>query len=205
MSKVFRDFGKIIRMKKSAIVGIIGGISIVIVLGIIFTFNEEPETIEIEDVFNREIIPDEESASEVQEQLDEIEKINLEEEYSPQPREWITSGPFQIDRSEYVIGEKIFVIIGGLQYNEKGQIVFLRPLNETHYEVYQTIPFDGAKKNAFNYYIQPQLSKVRELCSTNDITGDWTVMFRGTNYANLKFKITDEILPGSEDAYKSVC
>ncbi|MDH5418426.1 MAG: hypothetical protein OEW86_10655, partial [Nitrosopumilus sp.] len=127
MSKVFRDFGKIIRMKNSAVIGIIGGISIVIVLGIVFTFNEESETIEIEDVFNREIIQDEESTSEVQEQLDEIEKINLEEEYSPQPREWITSGPFQIDRSEYVIGEKIFVIIGGLQYNEKGQIVFLRP------------------------------------------------------------------------------
>ena len=194
-----------IYMNKGPIIGITVGISVVIVLGIVFALNEESKIMEVEDALDREVVPDEEITPEVQEKLDEIEKINLEEEYSPQPREWITSGPFQIDRSEYVIGEKIFVIIGGLQYNEKGQIVFLRPLNETHYEVYQTIPFDGAKKNAFNYYIQPQLSKVRELCSTNDITGDWTVMFRGTNYANLKFKITDEILPGSEDAYKSVC
>ena len=205
MSKVFRDFGKMIRMKKSIIIGIIGGISIVIVLGIVFTFNEESEIIEMEDVLNKEIIPDEESTSEVQGKLDEIEKINLENEYSPKPREWITSGPFQIDRSEYVIGEKIFLIIGGLQYNEKGQVVFLRPLNETHYEVHQTIPFDGAKKNAFNYYLQPQLSKDRGLCSTNDIVGDWTVMFRGTDYPNLKFRIIDEIIPGDETSYESVC
>ena len=205
MSKVFRDFGKMIRMKKSVIIGIVGGISIVIVLGIVFAFNDESEKMEVEDVLDREIIPEGEDTPEVQAKLDEIEKNNLENKYSPKQREWITSGPFQIDRNEYVLGEKIFVIIGGLQYNEKGQVVFLRPLNETHHEVYQTIPFDGAKKNVFNYYIQPQLSKIRGLCSTNDITGDWTVMFRGTNYADLKFKITDEILPGSEDEYKSVC
>ena len=41
--------------------------------------------------------------------LDEIEKINQKMNISPKPREWITSGPFQIDRSEYVLGEKIFL------------------------------------------------------------------------------------------------
>jgi len=204
MSKVFRDFGKTIDMKKGVIIGIVASISVVIVLGAIFAFNEEPK-MEVEDVLDREVIPDDEVTPEVQAKLDEIEKINLENEYSPKPREWITSGPFQIDRSEYALGEKIFVIIGGLQYNEKGQIAFLRPLNDTHYEVYQTIPFDGAKKNAFNYYIQPQISKVRGICSSDDITGDWSVVFRGTNYPNLEFKITDEILPGEEDSYKSVC
>jgi len=205
MSKVFRDFGKMIYMNKGAIIGIAGGISIVIVLVIVVVFNDESKTMEVKDVLDREIVPDEEISPEVQAKLDEIEKINLENEYSPKPREWITSGPFQIDRSEYVLGEKIFLVIGGLQYNEKGQVAFLRPLNETHYEVYQTIPFDGAKKNAFNYYIQPQISKTRGICSTDDIVGDWTVVFRGTNYANLKFKITDEFLPGEEDSYKSVC
>ena len=59
-----------------------------------------------------------------------LRKINLENEYSPKPREWITSGPFQIDRSEYVLGEKIFVRIGGLSYDEKGQITFLRPVEQ---------------------------------------------------------------------------
>ena len=99
----------------------------------------------------------------------------------------------------------LFLIIGGLQYNEKGEVAFLRPLNDTHYEVYLTIPFDGAKKNAFNYYLQPQLSKARGMCSIDDIIGNWTVVFRGTDYPNLKFKITDEFLPGEEDNYKSVC
>ena len=47
--------------------------------------------------------------------------------YTPKPREWITSGPFQIDRSEYVLGEKIFLRIGGLNHNEEGEVIFHRP------------------------------------------------------------------------------
>ena len=205
MSKVFRDFEKNNHMKKSVMIGIVGGIAIVVVLGIVFAFNQESDTMEIETTLGRELIPDEDITPEVQEKLDEIEKINLENEYSPSPREWITSGPFQIDRSKYVIGEKIFLVIGGLEYQEKGQVAFLRPLNDTHNKVYQTVPFDGAKKNAFNYYIQPQISKVAGICTIDDITGDWTVVFRGTDYANLKFKITDIIIPGDEENYRSVC
>ena len=137
--------------------------------------------------------------------MENKEKIE-DSEYDPsRPREWITSGPFQIDRSEYVLGEKIFLIIGGLNYDEKGQVAFLRPLNETHHSVYETIPFDGAKKNAFNFYIQPQLSARNGICNAEDITGNWTVMFRGTNYPNINFEITDKILPGDEEYYEPVC
>jgi len=190
-------------MNKGVVIGIIAAIGVLIGLGVVLSF-EKSDIMEVEDALDREIIP-EEVTPDIQDKLDEIEKINLENEYSPKPREWITSGPFQIDRSEYVIGEKIFLIIGGLQYNEKGQVAFLRPLNDTHYEVYETIPFDGAKKNVFNYYIQPQISKARGLCSIDDITGNWTVVFRGTDYPNIKFKITDKILPGDEDSYQPVC
>ncbi|QUC65594.1 hypothetical protein NsoK4_00350 [Nitrosopumilus sp. K4] len=194
-------------MKKSSIVGISGGIGItIIILGIIFATSQDSGSMEVEDVLDRELRPEEEITPEVQEKLDEIEKIVDENEYSPAPREWITSGPFQIDRSKYVLGEKIFLVIGGLDYQEKGQVAFLRPLNDTHYSVYQTIPFDGAKKNVFNYYISPQLSKTRGICSADDIIGNWTVVFRGTDYPNLKFEITDQILPGDEDSYtKPVC
>jgi hypothetical protein len=192
-------------MKKGAMIGIVGGIAIAAVLGIVFAFNQESDTMEIETALGRELVPDEDIAPEVQAKLDEIEKINLENEYSPREREWITSGPFQIDRSEYVIGEKIFLVIGGLESEEKGQVAFLRPLNDTHYSVYLTVPFDGAKKNAFNYYIQPQLSKARGLCTMDDIIGSWTVVFRGTDYKNLKFEITDKIIPGDEDSYQPVC
>ena len=205
MSKVFRDFEKNNHMKKDVTIGIVGGIAIVIVLGVVFAFNQESDTIEIETTLDRELIPDEDIAPEIQTKLDEIEKINLENEYVSKEREWLTSGPFQIDRSEYVVGEKIFLVIGGLEYEEKGQVTFFRPLNDTHSSVYQTVPFDGTKKNAFNYYIQPQLSKKAGLCTIDDITGSWTVVFRGTDYKNLKFEITDKIIPGDEDNYQSVC
>ena len=190
---------------KGSIIGVSAGIGIIIIAGIAFALNQNPSPMEVGDVLDKEIQPAEEVTPEVQQKLDEIEKTAEENTYSPKPREWITSGPFQIDRSEYVIGEKIFLVIGGLKYQDKGQVVFLRPLNETHYSVYQTIPFDGTKKNAFNYYIQPQLSAKNGMCSIDDIVGTWTVVFRGTDYPNLKFKITDKILPGDEDSYAPVC
>ena len=180
-------------------------VAIVIAVIVIMIPNEKSDSMEVENVLNKEVMSDEDILPEVQKKLDEIEKINLENEYNRKPREWITSGPFQIDRSKYVVGEKIFLVIGGLEQQEKGQVAFLRPLNDTHNKVYQTIPFDGAKKNAFNYYIQPQLSKVAGICSIDDIIGQWTVVFRGTDYANLKFEITEQILPGDEDNYQPVC
>jgi len=135
--------------------------------------------------------------------LDEIEKVD-ENYYEPAPRDWQTSGPFQIDRSEYVLGEKIFIRIEGLEHNEKGEIVVMRQLNSNQYSEYQTIPFDGAQKSAFNYYIQPQLSKIKGICSIDDIAGNWTIVFSGTDYADLKFKITNEIIPGEEDIYEPI-
>jgi len=188
---------------KIAIVIAIG--IIITIVGIITITNQESTTMEIEDILNKEIQPEEEITPEIQEKLDGIEKINLENEYSPKDREWITSGPFQIDRSEYILGEKIFLIIGGLEQQDKGQVAFLRPLNDTHKKVFQTISFDGSKKNIFNYYVEPDLSKNNGICSIDDIVGDWTVVFRGTNYKNLEFKIINQTLPGDEEDYKPVC
>ena len=192
-------------MNNAGKIGILIGIVALIITIVMMIPNEKSDSMEVENVLNKEVMPDENISPEVQKKLDEIEKINLENEYSPKPREWITSGPFQIDRSKYVVGEKIFLVIGGLGQQEKGQVAFLRPLNDTHYKVYQTVPFDGAKKNAFNYYIQPQLSKVAGICSIDDITGEWAVVFRGTDYVNLKFEITDQIIPGDEENYQPVC
>lgn len=192
-------------MKNNKImIPVIAGIIIVIV-GIGAMMNQESDKMEVEDVLDKELKPTEEITPEIQEKIDDIEKINLENEYSPKEREWITSGPFQIDRSEYVLGEKIFLRIGGLGIEEKGQVTFLRPLNNTHYSVYWTIPFDGADKPAFNYYLQPQLSKINGYCTVDDFIGDWRVVFRGTDYPNLEFKITEDVLPGEEDSYDSVC
>ena len=177
MSKVFRDFFKIKSMNKGIIFGI--PIAIAIIAGIIaITMMSNGDS-------------------------DDIEKTTDENQYEVLPREWQTSGPFQIDRSQYALGEKIFLRIGGLDFQEKGQVAVMRPLNDTHYSVYLTIPFDGANKDAFNYYLDPQLSKTRGLCSVDDVVGKWALVFRGTNYSNLNFEITDRILPGTN--WEPVC
>ena len=120
-----------------------------------------------------------------------------ETDYKPGPKEWITSGPFQIDRSEYAIGEKIFMIVDGIKLDEKGQIDIMRPINATHLKLWDSIPFDGAQKPKFNFYIEPKVSKIDELCSVDDITGKWSLIFRGTNYTTLDFDITKKIVPGT--------
>ena len=205
MSKVFTDFVQNFVVNK--VIPIAVGIVIAIAaISTIFALNfDESNSMEVEDTMDRELRPNEEITPEIQEKLDDIERKNLENEYTAKPREWITSGPFQIDRTEYILGEKIFIIIGGLQETEKGQIVFYRPANSTHYTVYTSIPFDGSSKPAFNYYIEPDLSKPSEICTIDDLVGDWKVVFRGTNYPDLEFRVTEEILPGDEEHYEPVC
>ncbi|MDX1596886.1 MAG: hypothetical protein R3327_08120 [Nitrosopumilaceae archaeon] len=199
-------------MSKTSI--IIGGIAIgiVAVIAVAVLLNQtDSDTIEITaddselNQTQQEII--EKSLEEIEEETFENMDKSQDSEYDPsRPREWLTSGPFQIDRSEYYLGEKVFLRIGGLQLEDTGNITFLRPLNQTHYSVYLTIPFDSAKKQAFNYYIDPQLSKSREICSAEDIVGEWTVVFRGTDYPNLKFTYLNQTIPGhDDDYYKSVC
>jgi len=183
-------------MKIGLIAIIAGGIGILAIISVLILIPyEKLDVAEIEDTLDKEIRPVE--IPEIQERLDEIQKIANESDYKPLPREWITSGPFQIDRSEYAIGEKIFIRIGGLEFDAKGQIAVMRPLNATHYSVYITIPFDGAQKAGFNYYLEPQISKFRKICSVDDIMGKWSLVFRGTNYPNLYFNITERIVPGT--------
>ncbi len=202
MSKVFTDFSKIKSMNKGIIIGI--PIAIAIIAGIVaitMMSNVGSDSMEVEDTFDKEISP--EVTPEIEKKFDEIEKIVDENTYEVLPREWQTSGPFQIDRSQYALGEKIFLRIGGLDFQEKGQVAVMRPLNDTHYSVYLTIPFDGANKDAFNYYLDPQLSKTRGLCSVDDVVGKWALVFRGTNYSNLNFVITNKTLPGTD--WEPVC
>jgi len=197
-------------MKNRLVIGITGISIFIVIVSIVLvstsksdlnetldnTAKPEKEKIQVENTLDN-LRDTETNSSEIQKKYDELEKINLENEYSPKPREWITSGPFQIDRSKYAIGEKIFVVLGGLSPDEKGQIAVMRPLNATHYSVYITIPFDGGVKSAFNYYLEPQISKTRGICSVDDLAGKWVMIFRGTNYPNLNFEITKDVVPGT--------
>ncbi len=181
---------------------IAGGIGILAIVSVLVLMPfQESDVAEVEDTLDREIRPVE--IPEIQERLDEIERIANETDYKPLPREWITSGPFQIDRSEYAIGESIFIRIGELGVDEKGQIAVMRPLNATHYSVYITIPFDGTDKPTANTYFNPQISKIRGICSVDDLMGKWALVFRGTNYPNLNFEITERTLPGTN--IETVC
>ena len=201
MSNIFRDFYKIKFMNKGIIIGIPVAVAIIVGIITVAVMSEDFEKIEVEDVFDKEIRSEDNPL--VEEKLEDIEKIAANSTYEPLPREWQTSGPFQIDRKEYALGEKIFMRIGGLQFQDKGQVAVMRPLNDTHYSVYLTIPFDGANKDQFNYYLDPQLSKVRGLCSVDDVLGKWALIFRGTDYPNLNFEIVNKTVPGTD--WEPVC
>jgi hypothetical protein len=136
-----------------------------------------------------------EQIDEIQEKIDEIEKTNSENQYTTQEREWISSGPFQIDRSEYAIGENVFLRVEGLGDFEEGSVDFMR-MTSSGYSKYISIPFDGTK-SSYNYYVEPQISSEKGIYSTDDLVGKWLIVFTGTNYDNLEFKITKNILPGT--------
>jgi len=188
---------------KTGLMAIIAGVIgiLAIISALILMPYQESDVAEVEDTLDREIQPVE--IPEIQERLDEIQRTANDADYKRLPYEWITSGPFQINRSEHAIGESIFIRIGILEYDEKGQIAVMRPLNATHYKVYFTIPFDGDKKPTWNTYFTPQISKLKGICSADDLMGKWALVFRGTNYPNLNFEITEIILPGTN--IKSVC
>ena len=50
---------------------------------------------------------------------DRIVNQEGENPYQPKEREWISSGPFKLDRSEYVLGERLFVNLDYLDKNTK--------------------------------------------------------------------------------------
>ena len=133
-----------------------------------------------------------------------IANDNSEKPYIPKEREWIQSGPFKIDRSEYVLGEKIFVNIDYIDKNTKGTMIFAKQINSTYYYEYKKIKFDGSKPQS-NFYLGFNLNPVKKVCSVDKLIGDWIVIFEGTNFESLKFKLKDQIIPGMERMYEPVC
>ena len=199
MRKVFRYFLMHIAMNNLKI--IIPVLLIITIAAIIFNLTQN-EIIKEQDI---EI----ENSSEIKKLLDKIKREKLDNEKLDNPfiskeREWITSGPFKIDRSEYLLGEKIFVNIETLDINEKGKVIFFRPINSTHYSPYHTMPFDGSGQRN-NYYFTPDLEIMEGICSANELIGNWKVIFPGTEYLGLEFKVTKEIVTGYEKRYESVC
>ena len=117
-------------------------------------------------------------------------------------KDWNKSGPFAINKKQYKIGENIFLIAEGLAPIDKGEIVFIFP-NATR--VYFSLPFDSEQKSSFNYYFRPMLSKAKHICDTGELIGDWTIVFKGTNYEPLRFKIINETDPTQIGSFQKIC
>ena len=115
----------------------------------------------------------------------------------------ISAITFQIDKTQYNIGEKIFLDMDNMSSSDKGVVLILRPINDTHRTTYLAIPFDGAQKRN-NYYLTPQLNELLGICSIDQLTGNWKISFEGTNYSDLKFKVLENILPGAENKYQTI-
>ena len=110
--------------------------------------------------------------------------------------EWNSSGIFAIDKHKYKLNEKVFINIEGLGFKEKGEMVFMRPLNDTHYSKYIGIQFDGSKKSTVHQYFTPRLNSisVEKICTVDQIIGEWQVLILGTGNKNITFEVTEEIL-----------
>jgi hypothetical protein len=140
---------------------------------------------------------------------DKIKNDDSENSYEPKEREWIQSGPFMIDRSEYILGEKIFINIGDMDKNIHGEMIFSKIINNTHTYDYKKIQFDSSNPQK-NFYLGFNLNKNRGICTVDQFVGDWELVFKGTKFDKininiLKFKVIDQILPGMEKNYKPVC
>ena len=118
---------------------------------------------------------------------------------------WVKSGPFSIDKSEYNLGEKIFIVVNGLKEEDKGKVIFFRPLNNTSWSNYITMDFDGENKAQFNLYFEPKLSELKKICSTNELAGTWVVKFIGTEYSDINFEILNQTSSWNERTFDPVC
>jgi hypothetical protein len=128
----------------------------------------------------------------------DISPVKKESEF----KNWNRSGPFAINKYEYKTGENLFIAVEGLAPSDVGNAVFVLPNGTTKYI---SIPFDGSQKSGFNQYFKPAISKGRHICSTDDIIGNWTVVFQGTQYKPLKFKILNETIPTEQGNFQRVC
>ena len=85
-----------------------------------------------EESVSEESVSEESVSEEIQSKLDKLEKdrienLNSQQPFIPKERDWPTSGPFKIDRSQYLLGEKIFVNIDTLTLSDQGCLLYTSP------------------------------------------------------------------------------
>ena len=136
-------------------------------------------------------------------------------------KQWITSGPFQIEKNQYYLGEKIFINVNNIPNDVNGEMIFLRPTNtpvpnELELEgisndliktktKYVGIEFDGNMKNNFNRYFEPKMHPYKGPCSIDGLIGEWVVVFSGTEYKPIFFKSINETASWDNRTFDPVC
>ena len=108
--------------------------------------------------------------------------------------QWISSGPFAIDKPRYRLGENIFLVVNNLKPDEIGTITFVLPDEKT----YADVSFNGTTKDHFTYYFTPTTSVPKKIYKPEQLTGTWTVIFHGVTYDPLRFEILNEYIKGGE-------
>jgi hypothetical protein len=128
------------------------------------------------------------------------------------------SGPFQIEKYEYYLGEKIFLNAVNIPADVSGEIIFFRPAvdvikNPKEYEgipgeliskkiKYMGIEFDGESKQNFNRYFEPRFNEWKGICSTDKLVGEWIMVFSGTQYEPIHFTILNYTMPGDTRSFE---
>jgi hypothetical protein len=129
------------------------------------------------------------------------------------------SGPFQIEKYEYYLGEKIFINAVNIPADAAGEIIFFRPAGDginkspkafegVTEEViakkvkYLGIKFDGKDKQNFNRYFEPRFNEWKGLCERNEIAGEWIMVFSGTQYEPIYFTILNYTMPGDPRTFE---
>ena len=127
----------------------------------------------------------------------------VEEEWT---NDIVRSGPFAIDKSQYNLGEKIFITVKNLTQDQKGEMIFFRPMeNGDGWVKYTSMKFDGQANQQFNLYFEPKLSELKKICTANQLTGTWNVQFVGTEYQNMSFEILNQTSSWDDRTFEPVC
>ena len=135
--------------------------------------------------------------------------IDVEKDNEQVESQWRTSGPFSIEKYQYNLGEKIFLTVNYIPKDVKGEAIFFRPTATPDLQkikefegvpeemirskvAYITIPFDGSAKENWNRYFEPRFNESKGICSTDDLTGEWILVFSGTDYEPIYFEVLNQ-------------
>ncbi len=130
-----------------------------------------------------------------------IEQPLISNDDEGKQHDYVTSGPVSVTQYKHRLGDDVFLVVSGLQPNEKDTLHIFTPKGVE----YKTIPYDGSKKSNFKQYFYPDTFATLKICTPEDLVGIWKIVFEDGSYSTLEFEITDEWVAGAEASIKVEC